>query len=179
MSIDAYTISVPVFIRSLEALSGVLDKAAAWASARRADPAVVAATRLVPDMFPLSRQVQTACDFAKNATARLAGIEAPRFEDGETDLEALKARIARTIDFLRTVDPVAVASAPGRTVEFPIGPQKKARMEASDYLVHYALPNFHFHLTTAYAILRGPGSRSASSTISARCPASPSSDQAS
>ncbi len=157
MSIDAYTISVPVFIRSLEALSGILDKASAWAAARRADPVAVGQTRLVPDMFPLTRQVQTACDFAKNATARAAGIEAPRFEDGETSLDDLKGRIARTLDFLRSVDPAAVAAAPGRTVEFPIGPQKRARMEASDYLVHYALPNFHFHLTTAYAILRGAG----------------------
>lgn len=157
MSIDAYSVSVPVFIRSLEALSRILDKASAWAAARRADPVVIGQTRFIPDMLPLTRQVQTACDFAKNATARLAGVDAPRFEDTEASLDDLKARIARTLEFLRSIDPAAIAAAPGRTVEFPVGPQKRARMEAANYLVHYALPNFHFHLTTAYAILRGIG----------------------
>lgn len=157
MTLDAFTISVPVFIRSLEALDGILDKAAAHAEAKRVDTAVLGQTRLVPDMFPLTRQVQTACDFAKNATARVAGIEAPRFDDGERTIGELKARIDGTLAFLRQVDPAAVAAGADRSIEFPLGPQRRGRMPALAYLLHYALPNFHFHLTTAYAILRASG----------------------
>jgi len=157
MTVDAYTISVPVFVRSLGALSAVLDKAEAWSAARKVDPAVLPGCRLIADMYPLARQVQIACDFAKNATARVAGVEAPAFADDEKTLAELRERIARTLAVVAGVDPALVAAAPGRTVEFPMGPTRRGRMEATAYLVHYALPNFHFHLTTAYAILRANG----------------------
>lgn len=157
MALSLHAASAPVFVRSLEALSAILDKAEAWATNRRVDPAVLAAARLIPDMFPLSRQVQTACDFAKNATARLAGQEPPRFEDTERTLAELQDRIARTVAFVRSVDPAAIDAGASREIVFPMGPNVRGRMQGDDYLIHYALPNFHFHLTTAYAILRGAG----------------------
>jgi len=157
MTIDAYTITVPVFVRSLGALSALLGKAEAWSEAHRVDPAVLPGCRLIADMYPLARQVQTACDFAKNATARVAGVEAPAFADDETTLAELRARIDRTLAVLGGIDPALVAAAAGRTIEFPMGPGKRGRMEATAYLLHYALPNFHFHLVTAYGILRANG----------------------
>jgi len=156
MSLSLYTASIPVFEQMLQALSGVLDKAAAHCAAKKIDPAVLVATRLIPDMFPLTRQVQTACDFAKNGTARFAGVEAPKFEDNETTIDALKARIAKTLDYIGTLDRGAIEAAAGRTIEFPIGPNKM-KMQAENYLLHLVLPNFFFHTTTAYAILRQAG----------------------
>ncbi|TPQ48965.1 DUF1993 domain-containing protein [Prosthecomicrobium hirschii] len=156
MTLSLSEISVPVFVRTLEALSGVLDKAAGHCAAKKIDPAVMAATRLIPDMFALSRQVQIACDFAKNATARLAGVEAPRFEDDETTLDQLKARIAKTVDFLRNVDAAAIDAGGSRQIVFPVGPNKM-QMGGTNYLVHFAMPNFHFHIVAAYAILRAAG----------------------
>ena len=156
MTISTFTASVPVFIQTLEALSGILTKAADQAAARKIDPAVLCATRLIPDMLPFTRQVLIACDFAKNGTARIAGVEAPVFEDTETTLAELQARIARTLDFVRAVDPALVAAAPGRIVTFNVGPTKM-QMEAVNYLFHFVMPNFYFHVTTAYAILRSNG----------------------
>lgn len=156
MSLSLHAASVPVFVRSLEALSAILDKAAAWCEARKVDPAVLCATRLIPDMFALSRQVQIACDFAKNTSARLAGVEAPKFEDTEKTIAELKDRIARTIAYVQSLDAAAVDAAPGREIVFSVGPNQM-KMEATGYLTHFGLPNFHFHLTTAYAILRQAG----------------------
>ena len=156
MTISTYTTSVPAFLQTLEALSAILGKASDFCAAKKIDPAVLCATRLIPDMLPFSRQVLIACDFAKNGTARLAGVEAPKFDDTETTLVELQARIAKTIDYVKTVDPAAVAAAPGRIIEFPVGPNKM-KMEAALYLAHFVLPNFYFHVTTAYAILRASG----------------------
>ncbi len=156
MSLSVYQSSVPVFERSLAALSVILDKAAAHAEARKFDPAIYVTTRLRPDMFGLARQVQAACDGAKNGSARLAGAEPPKFEDKEATIEELKARIQATLDFLKTIDPKALDGAADREIVLPLGPNKM-KMVGANYLLHFVLPNFYFHLTTAYDILRFSG----------------------
>jgi hypothetical protein len=147
---------LPVFTIGLNALSGVLDKAAGFAAARKFDPAVLLAWRLAPDMFALARQVQVACDQAKNGAARLAGVEAPKFEDNETSIDALKERIAKTVAFLKSLDTQAIDAAADKDITFPLG-QGKGQMKGSDYLNHFVLPNFYFHRTAAYAIVRQCG----------------------
>ena len=114
--------------------------------------------RLAPDMFALARQVQVACDQAKNGTARLAGVEPPKFEDNETTLDQLKERIAKTVAFLKTLDAKAIDASADREITFPLGPSK-GQMKGGDYLNHFVLPNFYFHLTAAYAIVRHCGVR--------------------
>jgi len=148
--------SVPVCEIALNALIGVLDKAAAHAAAKKIDPSVLVGWRLAPDMFPLSRQVQTATDQAKNGLSRLAGVEPPRFEDNETTIEALKERITKTITYVKTLDAAALDSAVDRVITFPRGPNK-AQMKGGDYLNHFVLPNFYFHVTAAYGIARAFG----------------------
>jgi hypothetical protein len=147
---------LPVFTIGLNALSGVLDKAAGFAAARKFDPAVLLAWRLAPDMFALARQVQVACDQAKNGAARLAGVEAPKFEDNETSIDALKERIAKTVAFLKSLDTQAIDAAADKEIIFPLG-QGYGQMKGDDYLDHFVLPNFYFHLTAAYAIVRHCG----------------------
>lgn len=149
--------SFPTFEIGLNALLGLLGKAEAYAAAKKFDPAVLLNSRLAPDMFPLVRQVQVACDQAKNGSARLAGVEAPRYEDNETTIDQLKARIEKTIAFLKNLDPKKIDAAAESEISFPLGPTNKARMKGDDYLNHFMLPNFYFHLTAAYAILRHSG----------------------
>ena len=149
--------SIPAVELSLNALSGVLDKGAAFAAAKKIDASVLLNSRLAPDMFALTRQVQVATDLAKNGIARLAGIEPPRFEDNETTIDQLKARIARAIAFIKTVDPKQIDAAGDREITFPLGPTNKGQMKGDDYLNHFVLPNFYFHCTAAYAILRHCG----------------------
>jgi uncharacterized protein len=149
--------AIPAFEIGLNALSGALDKGAALATAKKIDPAVLIGARLAPDMFPLSRQVQIACDQAKNGGARLAGVEPPRFEDNETTFDQLKARIAKTISYVKGLDPKAIDGSADREITFPLGPNNKGHMKGDDYLNHFVLPNFYFHLTAAYAILRHCG----------------------
>ena len=149
--------SLPALQIGLSALSGVLDKAAAFAAAKKIDDAVLLNWRLAPDMFALTRQVQIACDMAKNGAARLAGVEPPRFEDNETTLEQLKARIAKTLAFLKTLDRKNIDAGGDRQITFPLGPTNKGHMKGDDYLNHFVLPNVYFHLTAAYAILRHCG----------------------
>ena len=156
MSLSVYQSSVPVFERSLNAFSSILDKAAAHAAACKFDPAIYMAMRLRPDMFAFPRQVQVFCDHAKNGAARLAGVEAPRFEDNEASLDELKARVKMTLDVIAGLDAKAIDAAAEREIIIPLG-QKKAKMIGANYLLHYALPNFYFHLTTAYDILRYAG----------------------
>lgn len=148
--------SVPVFVKSLTALSGVLDKAAAHAEARKINPGVLLGARLYPDMFPLTRQVQIACDFAKGAVARLAGQEVPAWEDNEASFDELKARIARTIDYVQGVPESAFAGSEARTVEVK-GRDRTLSFTGLVYLAHFVLPNFFFHAATAYDILRHNG----------------------
>jgi len=148
--------SLPVIEIGLNALSAVLDKAAAHAAARKIDPAVLLGWRLAPDMFALSRQVQIASDQAKNGCARLAGIDPPKFEDNETTFELLKERLAKTVVFLKTLDAKAIDDSSEREITFPLGPAK-GQMMGADYLNHFVLPNFYFHRTAAYAIVRTIG----------------------
>ena len=148
--------SLPVFEIGLNALTAVLDKAAAYAAAKKVDPAVLLGWRLAPDMFALARQVQVACDQAKNGAARLAGVEPPKFEDTETSLEQLKARIAKTLAYIKGLDTKAIDASADREITFPLGPTK-GQMKGGDFLNHFVLPNFYFHLTAAYAIVRHCG----------------------
>ena len=149
--------SLPVFEIGLTALSNVLDKAASFASAKKIEPSVLLQSRLSPDMFALTRQVQIACDQAKNGSARLAGVEAPRFEDNEATIDELKARIAKTLAYIKTLDAKAIDNGGAREITFPLGPVNKGHMKGDDYLTHFMLPNFYFHCTAAYAILRHCG----------------------
>ena len=157
MSISMYSASVPVFTTMLGNLDHLLDKALADAQARKYDPIVLAQYRLAPDMLPFTRQVQIACDAAKNGVARISGTTAPKFEDTETTFEELKARIRKTIDYLGTITPEQLDGNEDRSITFPVGPDKTRTMTGEAYLKHWALPNFFFHVTTAYAILRHNG----------------------
>jgi hypothetical protein len=149
-------LALPTFQTTLTALSGVLDKAEAHATAKKFDSAVLVTTRLAPDMFALGRQVQVACDMAKNGAARLAGVEPTKFDDNETTIAQLKERIAKTLTYLKTLDAKAIDAASERDISFPLGP-KKGQMAGADYLAHFVLPNFYFHATAAYTILRHCG----------------------
>jgi hypothetical protein len=156
MSISMYDFSIPILTRGLTNLSAILDKAAAHAEAKKFDPVVLAQTRLFPDMFPLVRQVQVACDTAKGAAARLAGIEVPKHEDTEVTIADLKARIAKTTDFLKTVGAAQLKDAESRNIEikFPNGSWKFTGLA---YLNDFVLPNFYFHYSMVYALLRKNG----------------------
>ena len=149
--------ALPVFEIGLDALSAVLNKAESYATAKKIDPAVLLRSRLSPDMFDLVRQVQIAADQAKNGSSRLAGVEAPRYEDNETTIAQLKDRLAKTVAYLKTLDRKAIDASADREITFPLGPEKKGLMNGADYLDHFVLPNFYFHLTAAYAILRHCG----------------------
>jgi hypothetical protein len=148
---------LPVFEIELPALSNILDKAEAFAASKKVDPSVLLNWRLAPDMFSLVRQVQIVADQAKNGSSRLAGVEAPRYEDNETTIEQLKARLAKTIAYLKTLDATHINSAAESEITFPLGPNNKGQMQGADYLNHFILPNFYFHLASAYAILRHCG----------------------
>jgi uncharacterized protein len=149
--------AVPVYEIGLTALSAVLDKGASFAAAKKIDPKVLPQMRLAPDMFPLARQVQIACDNAKNGLSRLAGVEAPRYEDNEATIDDLKARITKTLAYIKTLDKKAIDTATDREITFPLGPTNKGHMKGDDYLTHFMLPNFYFHSATAYDILRHSG----------------------
>ena len=148
--------SIPVFEIGLNVLSALLDKAEAYAEAKRIDPTVLLGVSLFPGMLAFNQQVQRACDQAKNGSARLAGVEPPSHEDSEKTITELKARISKTLAFLRTLDTRKIDESAEREITFPLGP-KKGHMRGSDYLNHFAVPNFHFHVTTAYGILRHCG----------------------
>lgn len=151
-----HSMSVPVFVKTLGNLSTILDKAAAHAEAKKIDPAVLLAARLFPDMFNLTRQVQIACDFAKGSVARLAGEEPPKYEDNETTIAQLKERIERTIAFVQGFAESRFAGAEAREITLKIRDQTHV-YKGLPYLTHLALPNFFFHATTAYDILRHNG----------------------
>ena len=157
MSFSMSKASIPVFEIGLNALSSVLDKAAAHAAAKKIEPSVLLQSRLAPDMLPLVRQVQIVSDQAKNGSARLAGVEAPRFDDNETTIDQLKDRLARTLAYVKTLDAKQIDGAGDREITFPLGPTNKGHMKGADYLNHFVLPNFYFHITAAYAILRHCG----------------------
>ena len=156
MSSLLYQATVPVFKQTLGALDALIDKAAVHATAHKIDPAVLLASRLRPDMLPFVRQTQIVCDNAKNMTGRLAGGEVPRFEDNESTFDQVKARIAKTLDYIATVNAGDIEAGADREIVFPVGPNKM-KMKGADYIFHFALPNFYFHFTTAYGILRYNG----------------------
>jgi len=156
MTISMYKTSVPIFLQFLTSLSAVLDKAAAYAEAKKVEPAVLLNMRLAPDMFPLARQVRAATDHAINACGRLAGADMPSLGNAEASIPELKERIAKTIAFLKTLDAKAIDAAVDRDITFPLGPNK-GQMKGGDYLNHFVLPNFYFHLTAAYSAARNFG----------------------
>ncbi len=151
-----HSLSAPVFVRMLRNLDGVLEKGAAHAVARKIEPAVLVNARLVPDMFPLAAQVRIAGDFAKGAVARLTGNEPPKYEDNEATFDDLKARIARTVTFIEGFRPEQFEGADTRTISLKMRGEDKA-FDGLTYLANIVLPNFYFHLTTAYDILRHNG----------------------
>lgn len=156
MSHSIYDASVPQFLHMLGAMTKILDKAEAYAAARKIDPMVLSGARLYPDMLPLTRQVLIACDFAKGAGARLAGVEVPKYEDTETTFSELKARIAKTCGFLKTLDRKAIEAGSGRDISLTSG-GRKMEFKGNAYLTQFVLPNFYFHLATAYGLLRHNG----------------------
>lgn len=157
MSISMYAASVPVFKQMLGSLIGILDKADAHAAARKIDPAVLLQTRLFPDMLPLVRQLQIACDFATGVSARLAGDEVPAYDDNEQGLAQLKSRLERTVAYLDTLDAARFDGSEEREILTRPGTPKERRFRGQDYLLSYGLPQFFFHVTTAYALLRHNG----------------------
>lgn len=156
MSIDMYQTSIPVFIRMLGNLSAILDKAAAYATAKNIDPSVFINARLAPDMYPLSRQVQIATDMVKGCAARLAGLEVPSYEDNATTFEDLQARIEKTVAFIQSVSTEQINGSEERAINFKIR-DKEFSFIGLSYLLNFVLPNFYFHITTTYAILRHNG----------------------
>jgi hypothetical protein len=156
MSISMYQASAPRFVNVLKNLSAILDKAQAYADARKIDPTVLTSSRLYPDMFTMARQVQSACDSAKGAVARLAGVEIPKHEDTEQTLAELKARIAKTIDFIDSVKAGQIDGSEDKPILLKIRGQE-VKYTGMQYLLGFAHPNFYFHVTTAYDILRHNG----------------------
>ena len=150
-----YQFTIPVFIKSLKALDGVLAKAQVYVEEKGLNEAALLEERLAPDMFPFVKQVQVACDNAKGAAARLSGTEIPSHADQEKSLAELRARIAKTLEYLATITEVSFEGAETRQATLPYFPGKF--MSGLDYAREYALPNFFFHVTTAYAILRKHG----------------------
>jgi len=157
MTISMYQASVPIFVQFLTGLSAVLDKAAAFAEAKKVEPSVLLSTRLSPDMFPLVRQVRAATDHAISACGRLAGAELPTFSNSEATIPELKDRIAKTVDFLKSLKPGQIDGSEGKEIKitFPSGAVRE--FTGQSLLLNNSLPNFYFHCTTAYDILRHCG----------------------
>jgi uncharacterized protein len=156
MKISMYTMAAEQNARMLGNLSGLLDKGIAHAEAKKFEAGVLVGARIAPDMFPLSRQVQIACDIVKNGVARLAGQEAPRFEDNEQTMQELKARVAKTLDFVKSVPAAALEGSEDRDIKIPLR-DRAIEMKGLQYLRGFVLPNFYFHLTMTYALLRHNG----------------------
>ena len=156
MAISMYSASVPVFTRMLGHLAAWLDKAEAHAQAKKFDTSVYLAARLAPDMLPFTKQIQIACDAAKFGVARLAGVEAPKFEDNETSFADLRERIRKTVAFVNSVPASAIDGTEDKDVTVPRR-DGNIVLKGEFYLKHYVQPNFYFHVTTAYALLRHNG----------------------
>jgi hypothetical protein len=157
MTFSIYSALIPQAKHILENQSKILDKAAAFAEAKQIEPSSLMAARLAPDMFPLSRQIQIACDTVKKGAARLAAVEAPVFEDNESNITELQERIAKTIAFLESIHENDFVGAETRVLKIPMGPEIIMDFTGQDYLNQWVLPNFYFHTTTAYDILRQQG----------------------
>jgi len=156
MSISMYSASVPVFVRNLGNLLAWLDKAEAHAKARQFDPANYLGLRLAPDMLPFAKQIQIVSDTAKGCVARLAGVEIPKWDDTEATLDDLRARIRRTVDYVQGFGAERFAGSEERAITLALR-SGEMQFNGQRYLEHWALPNFYFHVTTAYALLRHAG----------------------
>ncbi len=156
MTLSIHAMTVGQFVPMLKNLTTILQKAEAFATAKKLEPGVLESLRLAPDMLAFTRQVQLASDFAKNSAARLAGVEPPKFEDNEKTLEDLKARVAKTIDYLETLKPAQFDGAETRHIVVPLR-TRSLEMDGLPFLQKWVLPNFFFHVTTAYALLRHVG----------------------
>lgn len=156
MKVSMHSMSAPVFVRMLTNLSNILDKAAVHAETKKIDPAVFLNSRMIPDMLPFTKQVQIACDFAKGAVARLCGEEPPKWDDNEASFADLKQRIARTIEFVQAHQPAQFEGSEERTIELKIRGET-IKLPGHTYLANMAMPNFYFHVTTAYDLLRKDG----------------------
>ena len=157
MSLSMYDVSVPVIKQMLASLSDVLAKAEAHALENKIEPTALLQGRLFPDMFPLTRQVQIACDFAKSIPSRLAGVDVPAYDDSEQTFAELQARIARTLAFIDGIDPAGFDGSETRPIVLRPGTPKERSLGGQAYLLNYGLPQFFFHVTTAYALLRHNG----------------------
>ena len=157
MTISMHSASAPVFVKMLGNMLSWLDKAEAHATTRKFDAANYLGLRLAPDMLNFMRQVQVACDFAKGTMARLAGLEVPKWEDNEATIADLRARIQKTIDYVKTFPAAQVDGSEGRAITIPMRSGDPLSMNGEVYLKHFAMPNFFFHSTTAYALLRHAG----------------------
>jgi hypothetical protein len=157
MSLSLYDACVPVLKQMLTSLSAVLAKAEAHAAENKIDPNALLQARLFPDMFPLTRQVQVACDFGKSIPSRLAGVDVPAYEDSEQTFAELQARIARTIAVIDGIDPARFDGSESRQIVLRPGTPKERSIGGQAYLLNYGLPQFFFHVTTAYALLRHNG----------------------
>ena len=156
MSLSMYQASIPTFVRMLTNLAAILDKAAAHAEAKHIEPTVLVQARLAPDMYPLSRQVQIATDMAKGCAARLAGLEVPSYEDNEDSFALLQARIAKTLAFVQSVDAAQIDGSEALPIHLKTR-SRELNMLGQAYLLQFVLPNFYFHISTTYAILRHNG----------------------
>jgi len=156
MQISMYEALVPTANRMLRNLSAILDKGAAFAEAKKVDPAVLLNDRLAPDMFALTRQVQIACDMVKGAAARLSGNEIPKFDDNEASFTDLKARIAKTLAFVNSIEASRFDQSEDRDILLQMR-TGELRFKGLSYLRDFVLPNMYFHITTTYAILRHDG----------------------
>ena len=156
MTLSMYDASIPALKHMLNSLAAILKKAAEHAASRKIDPAVLVSARLFPDMLPLSKQIQIATDQAKGCAARLAGVDIPRFEDNETTFDELQARIVKTIAFLDGFKAPQIDGSEAREIAFQLH-ETKLEFTGRQYLLSWVLPNFYFHVTTAYNILRHNG----------------------
>ena len=156
MTISLYQISVPVYTRQLSNLSAIIQKAIGYCAERKIDPAALLQARLYPDMFPLTHQVRFACNHAERGVCRLTGTEPPTRQNNEATLEELATRIATAIAFVKSVEAKKMAGMEDQDITFPIG-ENKMTLKGIDYLFQFSMPNFYFHVTTAYSILRHNG----------------------
>ena len=156
MSLSMYSSSVPVFVHYLKSLSTILRKCVDYAADKKIDEKVLTGARLFPDMFPLTRQVQIACDVAKGCGARLAGLEVPKYEDNEVTFAELQARIDKTIGFLSSIPESSINGSEQKQIKLQAG-QRELEFVGDHFLRNWALPNVYFHITTAYNILRHNG----------------------
>jgi hypothetical protein len=160
MNISMHNASVGVFTRLLTNLDVILGKAERWVGERRIDPEAILKSRLAPDMFHFTRQVQIATDMAKGTAGRLAGLELPRYEDNETSFAELRARVTKTIAFMQSLPLAAFEGSETRAITLKLGPpgnQRELKFEGLDYLLGFGTPNVYFHYTMVYALLRHNG----------------------